>query len=408
MNPGKAVFGVHVNHLESYKRQFLMLKRYAKNTGVMKISSVVAVFLISLQSFYFHTIGASLLTVFGSVLLLATGLSRIFFSPRMILFLVAVFFFFTYHSFVSIYSHSSYSPLFSFVVTVFTVCGAFFVFSNNPRLLTDVLGLVISIHIFFYLLQVVYWFTFGEYLDFLEPVTGDTQRYSSQKGMLLDGERVPRFTGLFNEPGSYSTYLFSLAAVRFLAVRKLDRILIFALASMVLSFSLFGIVLSFLFLVFALFVVRERRTVWFLAPLFLVAAYVIFPEVERRLSSDFSGLDGRFQVVDNIFILRNFLYGSLSYGEASFAANDTGVFLFLLSYGGIGELLVFLIVVVSVLYSRGWIAACVLIMILSTKIKINYPMLWFVMACIVIAGSRTQLYYNNASFKNVKAGPSLS
>src|SRR5690606_32364124 len=77
------------------------------------------------------------------------------------------------------------------------------------------ISIVLIIHLMFWYLQFVIWLLSGNYLDFLEPITGESQRYLSLKGLTFGGSRMPRFTGLYSEPGTYSTYIFLLLVVQY-------------------------------------------------------------------------------------------------------------------------------------------------------------------------------------------------
>ena len=122
------------------------------------------------------------------------------------------------------------------------ICGAI---RRNPEAFKWAVRWVLILHIGVYYLQVAVFYTTGHYVDFLQPMTGEEQRYMG--GAFI---QVIRPTGLFNEPATFSVHIFYLMCLYGLSrrVMRLDRILLFGLVSMFFSFSLTGFVYSLLFI----------------------------------------------------------------------------------------------------------------------------------------------------------------
>lgn len=143
--------------------------------------------------------------------------------------------------------------------------------------ITLIVNKVLIFHLFFFYLQLIWYIAFGEVLDFLGTVTGESSRNLNNLGVI-------RASGLFNEPMVYSFFMFSLLLAR--KMNKdigLDSVAIVVLISMIISLSSWGIVGSCLYI---LAEVRfDKSKIAGLVALFLVIIIIFYFTGIGRLMS---------------------------------------------------------------------------------------------------------------------------
>lgn len=151
---------------------------------------------------------------------------------------------------------------------------------ENNRLFREtlfrVLNMLLVVHLLFWVVQVLYFSTTAEYLDYIQPVSG-LQTRSKFNRMDL---KLVRFTGLFAEPAVYATFMYMGLSVRLLANKFRWRVFDFLLAAtVVFSLSILGIaLLGLLVVVSALY---DRRS----ALLFSAGFGVLVPTLATVLFS---------------------------------------------------------------------------------------------------------------------------
>lgn len=348
----------------------------------------IAVFLISLQSYYIYSVGASVFPVIGAVLLILLGIKNN--GPRLGV-PVMVLFFCAYFSFVvaiDVFRNQHISTLVAFPFLVATILGTVWSFHHRLDNLASVLAIVLYIHLGFYIIQVVTWLLAGHYIDFLYPITGESQRMFSPKGLHIGFRRIPRFCGLYNEPGTFSVYIITLSALKYVVDRKVDLLLGLALLAVLLSLSLFGFTLVVLFgtvLAFGSFGARYVAGASVIGYFVLV---LVLPAIERRLASGYSGVDGREEAINFTLEWSNFLLGASSLEQIGILTNDSGIFISSLIHGGVVELTLLFLVLLTSTSWQSVISIGVVCLVLVTKIKLTYPMFWLFVAAIYLASHR--------------------
>lgn len=341
------------------------------------------IFLITLQSFYFSNIGASIFPVIGSIGIFALSIRRFRAAPikRFKLILISFCLFSTFQISIDIYLDSYYKGFLSFPVLFCCMIGAILFFDNRLYLLKKVIKYVIILHLLFLFLQILVWFGTGEYLDYLYLVTGEAQHYMSQKGIVINGERTPRFTGLFNEPGTYSTWIFSLVLIYYFLQRKISYLLILSLVSMVITMSLYGILLSFLFCLLVLFKRVNIKRAFLVLPIYILILLII-PDIERRLSGEYAGIAFRLTAIKAIFDPLTFFGGRLFNETLNKILLDVSIPVYLVYQGGVVYLAFFLSVFIAAGILHSPLIFFGSLLLLMSKIKITYPLIWFFISSI--------------------------
>ena len=215
--------------------------------------------------------------------------------------------------------------------------------------------LFLNITVFYFQFFLVY--ATGYYPDFLEPITGEPQRYNSLFSIPILGN-IYRPTGLYEEPSTYSSIILVLVACRFFINPKVDKIIILSVISTVLSLSVASIIYGTILGGYLL--IKSRNTYYkylpfLMAPLFISAlGYLAF----LRLGTVGNATELRNNLTSVVFEQNNIeiLFGNGMMGTVNSLAqfvidgnlwkagvvtlNDNGLWLFIIIKFGLVGLLV--------------------------------------------------------------------
>jgi hypothetical protein len=246
--------------------------------------------------------------------------------------------------------------------------------------LQDLVRFYLAVHVAFFYLQFVAFYTTGYTIDYLAPVTGEEQRVFGGAFPLPIIESFFRATGLFNEPGTYATFVAPFVALfeRWYAVSAINKRLFWiSLLSLFASFSVFGIVFGVLIFVFSTHVRRSHRIAGLAASAVIATPFLYYRFVVRTALGQTTGLEFREVFIQESlnFLATNplgFVFGSnllVLDPRAEFAGafNDIGLLLYLLHFAGplLTLLLVLAFVYVAVKSDR--VSRVALLIILLSK-----------------------------------------
>lgn len=215
---------------------------------------VLLVFLPTLQAFYFYNLGVAIfpllcnLTFYFILSLRLFQLRKIQFEvSRPIVILMILFILLGV-------------LLLRLQIKVFSIIGVILgiiyllimsdLFWNRITSLERAIQVTIIIHIIFFFIQAIGWYVFRTYIDFLEPITGEYQRYQM---LDIGGFSGIRLTGLYNEPATYSWFVVSLVFASNRFEKPLNMIEKIALITVFITFSLTGIIAVTLFFLLSIF-----------------------------------------------------------------------------------------------------------------------------------------------------------
>ncbi|NQY63268.1 MAG: hypothetical protein HRT38_05965 [Alteromonadaceae bacterium] len=351
---------------------------------------IVSVFAITLQSFYFPGLGA-IVTYLGAVLIVVISIFTKKISLDIFKSMVPLFLILMVYYLVLIFkgggSSSEFNSLLSISAMLLLI--PFYPLVLRKHLLT-VLASVILIHSLIIIFQMFFWVLTREYIDFLQIAVGESSRVMSSKGLTLFNMRVPRFAGLFNEPGTYSVIIMSLTLVYYSVLKKINLTVVMASLTSLFTLSMFGIVLvASLFLVH---IIRSKKLnvffLIFLSILFASLYYVGFLEtILNRFSesSNYGGISFREMMLRFYFNNAEYIIFGIPMGDYPdyFVANDVGLwFAFLVAFGLIGFGIVILMIG-QVYYKKSLFEVVIFILLLFTKLKFTYPLFWFLYALLL-------------------------
>ena len=132
------------------------------------------------------------------------------------------------------------------LTNLFVVVFMFLFYDKQHQLLFTSINSALILFVFAWYLQFFVYYTTGHYIDFLQPITGEAQRYQAY---FSSSSFFIRPTSVFNEPGTYAMATLPYLVLSYLENRKLTRLHYFTLASYFLSLSLFAIVVAAAFVI---------------------------------------------------------------------------------------------------------------------------------------------------------------
>ena len=324
--------------------------------------------LITLDSYYFYQVGAPvfpLLAACMSVVFVIYNYRKVNFS-EIIVNQKKVLFIFAYLAISSIVIGLFYQtavfekriPALVFFLPIIIHAG--YLFHSRPDLLKSGLKTVLSIHLLFFFVQFITYYATGNFLDYLEPITGESQRAlgGSYTFSALNIKLI-RATGLFNEPGSYSTFVFLTYAILQIVRKNLNEdlsITLFdglVLMSILLTFSIFGFIFTSTY-VATLLIHKKLSTkiaVAVMATPFMYLSVINYIMPRFGKDADHSGVGFRTEIVQYAIdhIPENTYATLIGYGSfvdlntlfnVSFFWNDVGLILNLItSFGVVGMII---------------------------------------------------------------------
>jgi hypothetical protein len=286
------------------------------------------------------------------------------------------------------------TELASFMIQAFTNIYLFFFISifydKQKGLLFKSVYYTLIIFIVTWYVQFFIYYTTGYYIDYLEPVTGEAQRY--QAYFVAGGIDLIRPTSIFNEPGTYAMAALPYMILSYLEYRQMRTVHYFALASFFLSLSLFAIMTASLFIVVAMLhkiKVSSHEKRLKMIPIFLVTLLSLAFILQSYNSFRFNSAENLRQVGLRTNIIAEFVSSSdttMTFGhgfeindKASIATDTSSWFRMVYDYGVLSIPLFVLF-----LYISWGLPAFFTIILLLTKINYFTYIFWFFFASLMV------------------------
>lgn len=363
----------------------------------INFSFFIFLFFISLQSYYFYSVGVSLFCYLGAFFFIFKNcINNSVVLKNDYIYIISSLFFLVL--ILIIYPLDQAKTI---IGIIFCLIFMFF-FLVDLRLNLDKIYksilFVVLFHTLVYTFQALYWFVTKDYIDLLFPITGEHQRYVSEKAMNFGGIVIPRFTGLFNEPGTYSTVMMVLISCLFVIEKKINTIILFSLITIMLSMSLYGFVFVLGLVLFYIVSSFNLKSMVILSLIFSPLIFYIYPFIEQRLTSSNSGFEDRTSSIQNILsdyygssnglIFGGFYNNSLA-SKDSIILNDLSLFVWLIyGFGVFGLIFIFIYFVIPIIFSRKIDLLILVILVLLSKLKFTYPLIWVFLSLIYIKSTQ--------------------
>ncbi|MGR5336196.1 hypothetical protein ACPV5I_12280 [Vibrio gigantis] len=258
--------------------------------------------------------------------------------------------------------------------------------------------LVLVFHVFVILFQVVYWVLTKQYIDLFNVISGLNSGNYSKKGLIAFGLQVPRFSGFFNEPGTYSITIMSFTFLYYAAIKKIDHVIIFSTLSCLITMSGFGIILVMCFYGILLTTSKNNRKYVLYSTPFIFGLFLYIGGVESLINrfskdSEYSGVGFREKMLEYFFSdINNFFHG-LQIGKmpSYFVPNDLGIwFSFMTSYGVFGLLICLSVVFFVFFKTKKWEFILLVLLLFFTKMKYTYPLFWLIVGLLSVVGKNNE------------------
>lgn len=378
------------------------------NSVLIRVWITLSLFLFSLGSFYFYGLELYAFQVLGIALALPLLRPHFFDFQNYRLHLLVLFFCFAF--FVGA-SSAALTGAQAFTFAKLSLPVFFFMWLGFAAIMFQgyavdfyfALRAVIWVHVGVFIFQFVWFLATGTFIDFLAPVTGEEQRAFGGDYEIAIFPVFFRATGLFNEPGTYSTWIVVMllllrATARRLGIAREGRLLeVLSIGTVLLSFSTFGIVFSVLYILMVTF--DKKVTVGKIVAVGLMslpfAVLVIEYLVQRSaLGSDSAGLGFRYQAMELYFsglTPKSLLIGLgmftdfFSKVDPELVYVDVGLwFVILSSVGVVGSMMLASYLLLSV--PRQIVPVTLVAVVLLSKLPLTNPLVWFVFAYFLWSG----------------------
>jgi hypothetical protein len=358
---------------------------------ITNIPVIILTFFLTLQSFYYIEINLSIFPVVGTIglflLAISAYLNRV---DKKILFKFTIFFLFVIFLnfliviFDLLLMHNR-NIIFSSLNNLIAMFSVFLIFHRDKDKLYQVLVSVVALHLFFFYLQVAVWFTTSYFIDYVFFLSDSNSVFLSSKGIVLFDQRIPRFTGLFNEPSTYATFFFSIFSLYYLIKPRVNWFFMLAFLSLFITMSILGIILAFSFVLLVFFKTsRKFRPNKFIYLIMIIVLLFFIEKNYNRFLGDHLELDYRLSAINNILNPLTFLFGKISGQACGESEVDITFITTLMCHGGMFYVSVLLAVL---FFSRTFSSFTFFVfvsMILISKVKLTYPVFWIYITVIFI------------------------
>lgn len=209
----------------------------------MKLTILVSLFLLSLNSFYFYEYSSSLLSIGGYLIFFVLCLYCFLKNGFRVLNKIDCMFI-TYMALIIFFDYIMYGNL----TRLFSITSILFIFTININKIKDhvqdTFSKITIIHLSAFYLQFLLFYIFNIQIDYIYPITGEEQRVFDGSRLLM-GLNLIRPSGLYIEPSTYASYMMCMMLVlndKYASIKKI------ALFSLFLSLSTLGFIIGFLYM----------------------------------------------------------------------------------------------------------------------------------------------------------------
>lgn len=327
-------------------------------------------FLISLSSFYFYGLNISLPPAIAAVFSLAA--MPIFLKRQVAKELVSLGFLFAFFVYLTVFGAILIlddgdflkNRFFAMPLFVGVVISSVFFLVHDRKVFASSIKFVICAHLFAFYIQVISYYAGFGFIDYLQAVTGEEQRaFGGSYEIDFLGGLFLRPTGLYNEPGTYSTAMM----LMFLLYERIKKsvvdeksnkellLTILVIFSVLISFSVFGLLFVFIYIANLIRDSKKSFLIFFLIVLVvapIVYEVYLFPRFFSGQYSD-DGIGFRSEILYKYLdlALSNpinlfFGFGFFTNTENNFGdyvVNDVGLLFFVLLQSGMVGLVIFFI-----------------------------------------------------------------
>jgi hypothetical protein len=375
------------------------MKRFIKSSSFILIFSSLALFLITLQSFYFYKYNIAPFPLLGILIFVFISYNKSS-TKDAYNFIVILFFFFIFSITWANINRLDYIYINS-IIGIFLGLFVFIIIVKHvhyydKNFIIQLLNNVILFHLIFFTFQFLNYYIAGRLIDYLLPITGEESRFFF--GGAISG--LVRCTGLFNEPATYSYYVGALVFLKILVQKKIDLFAVFGLLSLTFTLSISGILLTTLILIYYIlfiknsyknFIIFITIVIFFLLILILFFENTIYIYLFERLTNISDDNSTNIRFFDSFIFLKTksifiqlFGVGIGNYTNAT-SLTTSGIVALISSFGFVGYIF-FTYLLYFFTKKNGVINFFMFNLFLFSTITIQVPFFWFLFS----------IYYYNA------------
>ena len=374
-------------------------KRYLYNLDKFKnYISFSLFFFTTLDNYFIVEYDAAILPIVSCIffILFNINLRSLRFENNFYLVLLILFlynFFFVIKNFDSILSKISHFILvFLFLITIYQIQ------KSNLKYIIGMIRFTIILHSIFFFIQFFHYYITKEYLDYIKFFSSYESRYIHNYGSIIP----VRFTGLYAEPGTFYSYIFSLFAISFILEKKISFFTLFLIFFFLAaaSHTSFGFVLGSLLFIFILLIANKNKFIYLF--IFLSIPFFIFFSSDGLIFNFYRLFYQANQIIDlgtttddtilsrlNIFYSYSnniyfFIYG-IKNEDLLIAGEDNSLFLSGFIFGGIALFLAILILFYKTVQNHNFFLVFVIFL---AKLSFSYFFLWFALLTCVLKNTK--------------------
>jgi hypothetical protein len=287
-----------------------------------------------------------------------------------------------------------FNQIIHFLILILFIATIYQKQKSDSKFIIRMLEFTIILHIFFFCIQLSYYFITKEYLDFIKIISSYDSRYSASYQSPIS----IRFTGMYSEPGTFYSYLFSLFSIHFIMKKNffLPIGFIFFFFFSIISHSTFGFILSLLICLF-LFLsseVKQNKSFYYFVILFFLfffnfdsyffhftRIFYNVAEISNYNAVTTDTISSRLLILLNYFTNSNFFIYGVPNDEILIARGDNSTFFTALTLGGFFLFLPILICFFIAIKNHNFF---LVLLIFLAKLSWSYFFFWFALLILVL------------------------
>jgi hypothetical protein len=285
------------------------------------------------------------------------------------------------------------------LTNIFVVVFIFMFYDKQQALLFKSINTALILFVSAWYVQLFVYYATGHYIDFLQPITGEAQRYQAY---FSSSSLFIRPTSLFNEPGTYAMATLPYLVLSYLENRTLSKLHYFALISYFLSLSLFAIIVAALFIIIVMLYkiltdpnINKAKAI----SIFLIVSSVLLVGIKTYNDYRFSSATNLRQIdlranVINAWLAedeKSLIFGNgFDINEKTADATDSSLyFRIVYDYG-----ILSIPMLILCFYMSWGLALFFTLVVFLTKISYFHYLFWYYLAAIMVIRQKKKYPHN--------------